>query len=145
MQSAICLPWPIETLAIIIMFVMHVTIESQVIISYKTKQDNGEEFDYTSCEPWIKSWLGHNLKNQEYFKTNQGFYLCLFKEEKPKGKLVLNPTTKLVGFCSLESEKSHPLVQVEGSSKFKGQNIQCYLKANVKVAPQNGELKGFLP
>jgi hypothetical protein len=46
-----------------------VTIESQVRISYKIKQDNGEEFNYTLCEPWIKSLLGHNLKNQEYFKT----------------------------------------------------------------------------
>jgi len=95
-----------------------VIIESQVQISYKIKQSNGEEFNYTLCEPWIKSLLGYNLKNQEYFKTKQGFYLCLFKEEKPKDKFVLNPTTKLVGFCSLKSEKSHPLVQDEVSSKI---------------------------
>jgi hypothetical protein len=87
-----------------------VKIENQVRISYKIKQNSGEEFNYTLCEPWIKSLLRHNLKNQEYFKIKQGFYLCLFKEEKPKGKLVLNPTTKLVGCCFFKTKKSHPLV-----------------------------------
>jgi hypothetical protein len=65
-------------------------------ISCKIKQENGEEFDYTLCEPWIKVLFKHNLETQKNFVTKQGFFLRLFREKKPIGKF--SPSTKLVGY-----------------------------------------------
>jgi hypothetical protein len=45
------------------------------------------------CDPWIEPLLGHELINLEDFRTKQGFFLHLFRENKLEGKFVLSPTT----------------------------------------------------
>jgi hypothetical protein len=64
-------------------------------ISCKIKQENGEEFDCTLCEPWIKVLLKHSLETQKNFITKQGFFFHFSRNKKPIGKFC--PTTKLVG------------------------------------------------
>ncbi len=62
----------------------------------KIKQENGENFDNTLCEPWIKVLLKHNLEIQINIIAKQGFFIHLFKEKKPIGKI--SPTAKLVRY-----------------------------------------------
>lgn len=48
---------------------------------------------------------------------------------------------RLIGFCFLKNEKSHPSIHGEGQTE--GQTILCCLKAKVKVVSQNNELIFF--
>jgi hypothetical protein len=51
------------------------------------------------CDPWIEPLLGHKLISPQDFKSKQGFFFHLFRENKPKGKNFISPTT---GYCSLK-------------------------------------------
>ncbi len=72
-----------------------VFVQSQPHVACKIKHVSNEKFDYTLCDPWIEPLLGHMLINPKDFRSKHGFFLCLFRKKKLKGKFVLNPTTKL--------------------------------------------------
>ncbi len=56
-------------------------LETQVQISCTIKQENGDEYNCVLCDPSIKSLLGYKLVIPKYFKTKQGFFLCLFMDK----------------------------------------------------------------
>jgi hypothetical protein len=49
--------------------------------------------------------LGHKLINFEIFISKQGFFLCLFKENKLESKFVFNPIVEVVGYFNLKKNR----------------------------------------
>jgi hypothetical protein len=56
------------------------------------------------CDPWIEPLLGHKFINLKDFISKQVFFHCLFREKKPKGKFVLSPTIKVVGYFNMKKD-----------------------------------------
>jgi hypothetical protein len=52
-----------------------VTAKNETLISYKIKQNGGDEFNYVLCDPWIESLLRHKLGNVKNIGSKCGFFL----------------------------------------------------------------------
>ncbi len=47
--------------------------------------------------------LGYDLVSPEDIWARQGFFLCIFKDQKPKGWFTLSSTAKIVGYCEVKT------------------------------------------
>jgi hypothetical protein len=79
------------------------------------------------CVPWIEPLLGHKLISPKDLRLKQGFFLHLFREKKPKGKFILSPTTKVVGYFTLKKYRTRKNVETieEQEKKSKRKNIEA--------------------
>jgi hypothetical protein len=67
-------------------------------------------------------------------KSKHGFFLCLFRGTRPKGKFVLSPTSKVVGYFSLRkniTRKSVGIIKKQKKiikEKYKGKRRSLWFK-----------------
>ncbi len=77
------------------------------------------------CDPWIEPLFGHKLINPKDFKSKHGFFLCLFRKKKPKGKYVLSCIAKVVGYSSLKKDTIGKSAKaIEGQEKNPKEKVQ---------------------
>jgi hypothetical protein len=76
------------------------------------------------CDPWIEPLLGHQLISLENFRSKQGFFLCLFKENKLEGKFVLSPTTCYSSLKNYTTRKSEETIE-ERKRNSKRKNVEA--------------------